>query len=53
MPLLFIAYLNDLPKICNCDFYADDSTIHCLGKSIKDVQPKVQEDLNELQNLCL
>ena len=29
--------------------YADDSTIHISGKIISDIQTKVQEDLNRIE----
>ena len=54
-PLLFIIYINDLPlyiKNCQTDMYADDSTIHTSGSNIKELQVKIQQDLNCVEQWC-
>ena len=54
-PLLFIVYINDLPlhiRNCKTDLYADDSTIHTAGRDITEIQPKIQQDLNEIEEWC-
>ena len=54
-PLLFILYINDLPlhiKNCKTDLYADDSTIHMAGRDIIEIQPKIQQDLYEIEKWC-
>ena len=50
-PLLYIIYTNDLSfnlKYSNSILFADDSTILCTGKKIKDIIPKITHDLNIL-----
>ena len=50
-PLLFILYVNDLPKVCSKSkviFYADDTAILCKGKNIA----KIQNMLNSEMSLC-
>ena len=50
-PLLFILYVNDLPKVCSKTkviLYADDTAILCRGKSIA----QIQKTLNSEMGLC-
>ncbi len=52
-PLLFICYINDLPRQCTESkpfIYADDTAIFAYGKSPTDVRVKLQSDLNALYN---
>ena len=46
-PLLFVLFVNDLPKtINNCSIlmYADDTVIFCAGKNTKDIEQKLNDD---------
>ena len=50
-PLLFILYVNDLPKVCSKTkviLYADDTPILCEGKNIA----QIQNTLNSEMSLC-
>ena len=50
-PLLFILYVNDLPKVCSKTkviLYADNTAILCKGKNIA----QIQNTLNSEMNLC-
>lgn len=52
-PFLVVLYLNDLPiyhKNCNCYFMLMTKLFIVWVRVSKDVQPKVQEDLKEIQN---
>ncbi len=50
-PLLFITFMNDLPlKIYSpLHMYADDSTIHVTGKTILELESKLNIDLKNVQ----
>ena len=48
-PCLYILYANDLFNCLptgNCIMYTDDITIYCTGKTIADVQSKLQQCVN-------
>ena len=50
-PLLFLIYINDLPKClqhCTATLFADDTTIYATAKTEKELQDKMNEDLNNL-----
>ena len=50
-PLLFIFYVNDLPKVCSKTkviLYVDDTAILCKGKNIA----QIQNTLNSEMSLC-
>ena len=54
-PLLFILYVNDLPSIfenCNCQMYADDTTLYCKASSLTEAKMILQANLN-LAQVCL
>ena len=55
--LLFQITINDLPralKFCSSILYADDTTIYVLGKSLRFLKLKMEEDLRHLSSwLCL
>ncbi len=51
-PLLFIMFVNDLPKSirkCKIALYADDTVLMCPGKTATEVQEILQDDLNRAQ----
>ena len=57
-PLLFIIFINDLPKFCNTDedlgtiyLYADDAKIYNVIKSTED-QQRLQHVINKLKEWC-
>ena len=54
-PLLFLLYVNDLPLEINSDtdMYADDTTFHCKGKDINEIQLILQSDINKTQRWCM
>ena len=48
-PILFLLYVNDLPSnfvYCNCEMYADDSTLNCNDPFFDVAAQKLQFDLN-------
>jgi len=51
-PLLFLIYVNDFP--CSTKFksflFADDTSLFMSGKSLADLQIKVQTELNKVKN---
>ena len=52
-PILFILYINDLPKInpnITCLLYADDAAIVIKEKNVKELQDKVNEVMPLLSN---
>lgn len=54
-PLLFLIYINDLPlhiDQSDVDLYADDSTLHCHGASIEDINVKLQSDIIAIESWC-
>ncbi len=53
-PLLFITFMNDLPLYIDSplDMYADDSTIHFTGKTIEELESKLNIDFKHVQIWC-
>ncbi len=51
-PLLFISFMNDLPLYIDSplDMYADESTIHVTGKTIEELECKLNIDNIDLKN---
>ena len=48
-PVLFLLFINDLPKyVFNCNLYADDTMIDRCGKSLTEVVPLIQGDVDKL-----
>ncbi len=50
-PLLFVCYVNDLPKFCkNLQpfMYADDTALLVKGKNIMEIQNQLQYDFNQI-----
>jgi hypothetical protein len=49
-PLLFIAFINDLPLYVNSntDMYADDSTIYSSAKTIEELNVKLTHDMSNV-----
>ena len=47
-PLLFIVYINDLPrcaKHCSVNLYADDSVLHLAGPTVHNLNVYIDQDL--------
>ena len=54
-PILFLVFINDLRLYmnhCNSYLFADDTTLHTLGKTIPEIQHKLQMDLNSVTDWC-
>jgi hypothetical protein len=53
-PLLFILFMNDLPLYIESplDLYADDSTLNASGKTIEEVEIKLNLDLEKIHLWC-
>ena len=48
-PLLFIIFINDLPKyVQSCNLYADDTMIEKSGETLDELIPYIQADINNL-----
>ncbi len=49
-PLLFITFMNDLPVYIDSplDMYADDSITHVTGKTIEELESKLNIDLKNV-----
>ena len=55
-PLLFLLYMNDLPKVvklCNIALYADDTAIYVHGENNELLEHRLQSDLNEISEWLL
>ena len=55
-PLLFIVYVNDLPKclkFCDVTLYADDTVLSFASSSTDEIQRKMNSDLNCIHNWLL
>ena len=52
-PLLFVAFINDLPSIISSsiELYADGTTITAQGKSLNEVEFKLEEGANKVSRL--
>lgn len=51
-PLLFSIYINDLPTILqhlDINIYADDSELHCSGRSIDEIEKYANSDLRKIE----
>ncbi len=53
-PLLFITFMNDLTLYIDSPLaiHADDSTIHVIGKTIEELESKLNIDLKNVQIWC-
>ena len=54
-PLLFLIYVNDMPKLSlhsDILLYADVTVLTCSGKSLNALNVLIQHDINLLKNLC-
>ena len=53
-PLLFVAFISDRPSIISSsiELYADDTTITAQGKSLNEVEFKLQEGANKVSRWC-
>ena len=51
-PLFFLLFVNDLPFSLNCDIdqYADDSTLTATGKSVPEINDKLEESCSVVSN---
>ena len=56
-PLLFLLYINDLPLHLSPDLisnlFADDSSMHSASDDISDVNIRLQEGLDNVNDWCL
>jgi len=54
-PVLYSIFINDLPqafKLCMSLLYADDLVLYAHGKSVKEVQSVIEEELAMLASWC-
>lgn len=53
-PLLFVAFVNDLPEHINAHvtMYADDTTITVSSENLKDLETRVADVVNEFDTWC-
>ena len=50
-PLLCLLFIDDLSKhVSTCNLYADDTMIDHTGKTLCEIIPKMQHDINSLCN---
>ena len=51
-PLFFMLFVNDLPFIlsCNMDQYADDSSLTATGKTVEDINEKLEDNCGIVSN---
>ena len=51
-PLFFIIFANDLPFVLNCsmDQYADDSTLTATGKTVNEINDKLESNCEVVSN---
>ena len=48
-PLIFILFINDLPKyVQSCNLYADDTMIEKSGRTLDEIIPYIQSDIDNL-----
>ncbi len=55
-PLLFLLYMNDLPKMinqCSISLYADDTAIYVHGENNELLEHRLQADLNQVSQWLL
>ena len=53
--MLFLLYINDIPLYVDHSMsylYADDTTIHFSSNSISDINIKLNEDMEKVQEWC-
>ena len=54
-PLLFLLYINDLPlhmPQTNTAMFADDTTLHTVGKNLQEINENLQDSLNAVCEWC-
>ncbi|WP_419612371.1 reverse transcriptase domain-containing protein [Thiolapillus sp.] len=56
-PLLFCSFINDLPQyitsdVVNCEMFADDTSLHALGRNSSTGQIKPQKCINIVSDWC-
>ncbi len=53
-PLLFIIFMNDLPLniTSHTDMYADDSSFHTAGKTVEELNMKLNSDMENCKTWC-
>ena len=54
-PLLFILFINDMDQsisYCSAHMYADDTTFYIEGKSVEDLNSKLNEDMANVSKWC-
>ena len=52
-PLLFLIYINDMPRVVNesvCALYADDTVLYVTGKHHELMVNKLQSDLQRIES---
>ena len=54
-PLLFLLYINDLPlhiPQTSTAMFADDTTLHTVGKNLQEINENLQDSLNAVSEWC-